>query len=120
MKESGFAEALASVYVCKGIKALSGETDAWGRAAVLYLAHVLRGYPLRAMRGFVSDVKEEYGTVRYGCNDYDAIISFLSENSEPDAQGAVLALPDASGSECMIAVSRDLLVEALDFLRDGI
>lgn len=112
------ARAFRRLYRSKGENVSCLNVIAWAYSAEMYLSHFLCGVPVSMMRAEQYAVRESYGTVLLDCSDYDLLYEYLA--GAADAVGVCLHLPDASGFLHETWVDRQMILDMLDFCRDGI
>lgn len=112
--------AFESLAMEKGNPVLHGYAVAWGLAGELYLSEKLMGFPLERMRQTVRFIREIYGEVSFGCKDYDTLLEYVSHDKK-NVGGRVnfCLLRDVGQVALDIQVSREDMIEAFDFLREG-
>ena len=111
------AAALIKLYRHKGKAVDVAAVISWAYAGELYLAVSLNGYPVRQMRAEQCAVREVYGNIDLGCQDYDLLYSILAGSS--DAVGVCIHIPDVSGALHDTWVERQMIYDMFDFCRDG-
>ena len=91
------------------------EAWAWGIIGELYLSHVLTGYPIERMRSFQYEIKESIKSIGINCHWYDNIVDLcIQENN------SIFTLINADEEYEQKMVSRDIIIEALDFCRESL
>lgn len=98
---------------------LHGYAVAYGLIAELYISAALTGFPTEALHQTAHFIREYYGRPDIGCNDYDALYVLMQhdkKNCGDDINFTLLA--DVGKPLINQKVTRHLLNEALDFLRD--
>lgn len=98
---------------------LHGYAVAYGLIAELYLSAALTGFPTEALYQTAHFIREYYGRPDIGCNDYDTLYALMQhdkKNCGDDIHFTLLA--DVGKPLINQKVTRHLLNEALDFLRD--
>ena len=99
---------------------LHGYAVAYGLIAELYLSAAQAGFPTEAIHQTVNFVRTYYGRPDIGCNDYDALYALMmhdKKNCGNDINFTLLA--DIGQPLINQRVTRPLINEALDFLRDA-
>lgn len=99
---------------------LHGYAVAYGLIAELYLSAAQAGFPTEALHQTVNFVRTYYGRPDIGCNDYDALYALMmhdKKNCGNDINFTLLA--DIGQPLINQRVTRPLINEALDFLRDA-
>lgn len=101
---------------------LHGYAVAFGLVCELWLSSVKSGFPTATMREVVQFVHTHYGTFAYGCKDYDKLFQLMTHDKKNTAgQGVNFTLLGGVGDiHINQTASRELIEEALDFLRDGL
>lgn len=112
------AAALIKFYCHKGRAVDVVAVVAWAYTGELYLAVSLNDYPVQQMRAEQYAVREAYGNIDLGCQDYDLLYSILAGSS--DAGGVCIHVPDVSGVLHDTWIDRQLIYDMFDFCRDGI
>jgi 3-dehydroquinate synthase len=91
------------------------EALAWGIIGELYISHVLTGYPIERMRLFQYEIKESIGSIGIKCHWYNEIIDLcIQENN------STFSLIGADEKYIQQMVSRDIILETLDFCRESL
>ena len=99
---------------------LHGYAVAYGLIAELYLSAAQAGFPTEALHQTVNFVRTYFGRPDIGCNDYDALYALMmhdKKNCGNDINFTLLA--DIGQPLINQRVTRPLINEALDFLRDA-
>ncbi len=99
---------------------LHGYAVAYGLIAELYLSAALAGFPSEALHQTAHFIRDYYGRPDIGCNDYDALFALMQhdkKNCGDDINFTLLA--DVGKPLVNWKVPREVLNEALDFLRDA-
>lgn len=99
---------------------LHGYAVAYGLIAELYLSAAQAGFPTEALHQTVNFVRTYFGRPDIGCNDYDALYALMmhdKKNCGNDINFTLLA--DIGQPLINQRVTRTLINEALDFLRDA-
>ena len=112
--------ALESLAMEKGQPVLHGYAVAWGIVCELYLSTALCGFPVERMRQTVQYIRQHYGTPNVTCNDYDHLYA-LMQHDKKNVGGEInfTLLHDVGRIALDRHASRQLIDEALDFLREG-
>ena len=112
--------ALESLAMEKGQPVLHGYAVAWGIVCELYLSTALCGFPVERMRQTVQYIRQHYGTPNVTCNDYDHLYA-LMQHDKKNVGGEInfTLLHDVGRIALDRHTSRQLIDEALDFLREG-
>lgn len=91
------------------------EALAWGIIGELYLSHIFTGYPRERMRSFQYEIKESIGSIGINCLWYDDIVDLcIQENS------STFTLINSDNDYIQQMVSRDIILETLDFCRESL
>ncbi len=112
--------ALESLAMEKGRPVLHGYAVAWGIVCELYLSTVLCGFPVERMRQTVQYIRDHYGRPDIGCDDYDHLYALMLHDKK-NAGGEInfTLLHDIGRIALDQHASRELISEALDFLREA-
>lgn len=97
-----------------------GYAVAWGLLVDLLLSHILEGFPTDLIQLYATRLRELYGPLPIGCNDYDALIDFMRHDKKNDTADAInFTLLDAPGKVHLDAiVPPETIRQALDLFRD--
>ncbi len=68
---------------------LHGYAVAWGMVCELYLSHLRCGFPKEALRTTIQFIKENYGSLYFTCDDYDALYSLMKHDKKNIASGVI-------------------------------
>ena len=99
---------------------LHGYAVAYGLIAELYLSTAVAGFPSEALHQTTRFIRDYYGRPDIGCKDYDALFAFMQHDKKNQGKDILFTLLADTGQPLINKiVSRDLINEALDFLRDG-
>ncbi len=91
------------------------EALAWGIIGELYLSHIMSGYPINRMRSFQCEIKESIGIIGIQCSWYSEIVDLcIQENA------STFTLINADEENIQKMVSRDIILEMLDFCRESL
>ena len=100
---------------------LHGYAVAWGLVCELYLSVVRCGFPVERMRQVVRFVLEHYGRMAITCDDYDTLLELMTHDKKNTAgQINFTLLSDVGQVALNQTASREEIVEALDFYREGL
>ena len=92
-----------------------GAARSWAQVGASYLGFALCGLPSTELRGVQYLTKEQYGPVILNCKWYDALKATCLDGKE----SLQTLLPGPDGTLCRCYVTEDLLLEMLDFCREG-
>ncbi len=81
-----------------------------GIICMLYLSHFIAGFPLPALRAFITNIKEEVSLFSFNCKLYEKIYSEIA----PESLNAVLLI-DEDYEEKIFALTKHDIFEAFDF-----
>lgn len=112
--------ALESLALKQGRPILHGYAVAFGIVPELYLSCIRIGFPTEKMRQTVNYIKENYGCFSFTCKDYDTLLEFMKHDKKNTA-GTInfTLLGDIGDIKINQMTTREELLEALDFLREG-
>lgn len=88
---------------------------AWAATGAAYIGYVLCGFPVTELRSIQYDTKETFGPIIMDCKWYDLMKQVCLEQGKTVT--AIVPAGDNSPGEAVI--TGELLVEALDFCREG-
>lgn len=98
---------------------LHGYAVAYGIICELYLSHALQGFPLDKMRQTVNFIKENYGRMNITCDDYESLYSLMKHDKKNTGNGINFTLlKDVGDIKINQTVSKELILESLDFYRE--
>ena len=115
-----FGYAFESLALSQGRPVLHGYAVAWGIVCELYLSSVLLGFPSAHFHPTVRFIRETYGQFSFTCKDYDRLLDYIRHDKKNVGGQTNFTLLAGIGQirlDCH--ASRDLICEALDFLREG-
>lgn len=97
-----------------------GYAVAWGLLVDMILSHLLEGFSSETLHKYATRLKELYGTIAIGCNDYDALIGYMRHDKKNESTDTInFTLLDAPGKVHLDAiVPEEKIKEALDIFRD--
>lgn len=99
---------------------LHGYAVAYGLIAELYLSAALTGFPTESLHQTTHFIREYYGRPDIGCNDYDALYALMQHDKKNCGDDINFTLLAEVGNPLINQnVTRPLINEALDFLRDA-
>ena len=99
---------------------LHGYAVAWGLVAELYLSCALTGFPTDKMRQTVQFIKEYYGTFDFDCKHYEHLYELMKHDKKNVGDTINFSLlSDIGGIQLDQHATKELIFEALDFLREG-
>lgn len=98
---------------------LHGYAVAYGIICELYLSHALQGFPLDKMRQTVNFIKENYGRMNIICDDYESLYSLMKHDKKNTGNEINFTLlKDVGDIKINQTVSKELILESLDFYRE--
>lgn len=98
---------------------LHGYAVAYGIICELYLSHALQGFPLDKMRQTVNFIKENYGRMNITCDDYESLYSLMKHDKKNTGNEINFTLlKDVGDIKINQTVSKELILESLDFYRE--
>ena len=115
-----FGHAFESLALSQGCPVLHGYAVAWGIVCELYLSAVLLGFPTAHLHQTVRFIRETYGHLSFTCKDYDRLLDYIRHDKKNVGGQTNFTLLAGIGQirlDCH--ANRDLICEALDFLREG-
>ena len=115
-----FGHAFESLALSQGRPVLHGYAVAWGIVCELYLSSILLGFPSAHFHPTVRFIRETYGQFSFTCKDYDRLLDYIrhdKKNVGGQTNFTLLASIGQIRLDCH--ANRDLICEALDFLREG-
>ena len=97
-----------------------GYAVAWGLVCELYLSVVQCGFPTEKMRKTVHFIEEIYDRFGFTCKQYDALYDLMTHDKKNTA-GTInfTLLADVGDIRLNQTATKDIIFEALDFLREG-
>jgi len=115
-----FGHAFESLALAMEKPVLHGYAVAWGLVPELYLSCVKTGFPLDIMRQTVEYIKNNYGSFAIDCKMYDRIIEYMTHDKK-NSDGIInFTLMGGLGDvKINQTATREEIVEALDFFREG-
>ena len=98
---------------------LHGYAVAYGIICELYLSHALQGFPLDKMRQTVNFIKESYGRMNITCDYYESLYSLMKHDKKNTGNEINFTLlKDVGDIKINQTVSKELILESLDFYRE--
>lgn len=99
---------------------LHGYAVAWGMVCELYLSHLRCGFPKEALRTTIQFIKENYGSLYFTCDDYDALYSLMKHDKKNIASGVInfTLLGGVGDIRINQTASQEEIYELLDFYRE--
>lgn len=98
---------------------LHGYAVVYGIICELYLSHALQGFPLDNMRQTVNFIKENYGRMNITCDDYESLYSLMKHDKKNTGNEINFTLlKDVGDIKINQTVSKELILESLDFYRE--
>lgn len=112
--------ALESLAMSRGCPVAHGVNVARGLVTECVISHLREGFPSASLHALATYVKNYYGPAAITCDDYDALIEYMSHDKKnPDPSTIIFTLLADSGRPLIDrAVSRQEIVAALDISRD--
>lgn len=112
--------AFESFLMQKGTPVLHGYAVAWGIAVELFMSAALLNFPTDKMRRTVRFITDHYGRPAVTCDDYEALFA-LMQHDKKNVAGRINFTLLSSPGEIHIDqhVDKDLIFDALDFLREA-
>lgn len=99
---------------------LHGYAVAWGLAVELFMSAATLGFPTDQMRRTVRFITDHYGRPAVTCDDYDVLYDLMLHDKKNTAGRINFTLLAAPGDIHIDQhVDRDLIFDALDFLREA-
>lgn len=97
-----------------------GYAVAYGMVTELVLSHMILGFPSDALHRLASYVKEVYGIIPFGCDDYPELLALMGQDKKNSAAGEINFTLLASPGDVRInsIVPSDDIRNALDITRD--
>lgn len=108
-------KSIFNVCLSHGVIISIREALAWGIIGELYLSHVLTKYPIKKMRSFQYEIKESISSVEINCLWYDEIVDLCIQENNSN-----FTLINAEEEYMQQMVSRDIILETLDFCRESL
>lgn len=99
---------------------LHGYAVAWGMVCELYLSHLRCGFPKEALRTTIQFIKENYGSLYFTCDDYDALYNLMKHDKKNIASGVInfTLLGGVGDIRINQTASQEEIYELLDFYRE--
>ena len=99
---------------------LHGYAVAYGLVCELYLSCLKTGFPTDKMRQTVSFIRQQYGRMAITCDDYPVLIELMTHDKKNTAGTINFTLLGNIGDlRLNQTATREEIVEALDFYREG-
>lgn len=112
--------AFESLLMQKGAPILHGYAVAWGLAVELFISAATLHFPTDKMRRTVRFITDHYGRPAVTCDDYDALFALMLHDKKNTAGRINFTLLSSPGEIHIDQhVDRDLIFDALDFLRES-
>ena len=113
------AHAFESLALKRGKPIQHGFAVAWGMVAETYLSHKLFGFPSQDLYALAQFVLDNYGAFHITCDDYEALIAFMTHDKKSrDGEINCVLLSQCGEPQYDAAISTDHMKEALDIYRD--
>ncbi len=115
-----FGHAFESLSHTMGSPLPHGFAVMWGMVCELYLSCRLLGLNKTILTDFLYLAKENYGAFPFSCKNYDALLALMHHDKKNEAQNINFTLLAAVGQPKIDQTApHDLLLEALDFVREN-
>lgn len=112
--------AFESFLMQKEAPILHGYAVAWGLAVELFISAATLHFPTDKMRRTVRFITDHYGRPAVTCDDYEALFSLMLHDKKNTAGRINFTLLSSPGEIHIDQhVDRDLIFDALDFLRES-
>lgn len=112
--------AFESLLMQKEAPILHGYAVAWGLAVELFISAATLQFPTDKMRRTVRFITDHYGRPAVTCDDYEALFSLMLHDKKNTAGRINFTLLSSPGEIHIDQhVDRDLIFDALDFLREA-
>lgn len=112
--------AFESFLMQKGAPVLHGYAVAWGLAVELFISAALLNFPTDKMRRTVRFITDHYGRPAVTCDDYEDLFALMLHDKKNVAGRINFTLLSSPGEIHIDQhVDRDLIFDALDFLREA-
>ena len=99
---------------------LHGYAVAWGLAVELFISAATLGFPTDQMRRTVRFITDHYGRPAITCDDYEALYALMLHDKKNTAGHINFTLLSSPGAIHIDQhVDKDLIFDALDFLREA-
>lgn len=99
---------------------LHGHAVAIGMISELYLSHKICGFPMNNLSQVVCYIKEYYPAFAFDCKDYDTLYELMTHDKKNEGGIINFTLLSKVGEvQINKAVSRELILESLDFYRES-
>ena len=104
----------------KGKTLLHGYAIAYGLVGELFLSCALLNFPTAKMRQTTRFVLDNYGRPEFSCKDYDKLFSLMLHDKKNTGDMINFTLlSDVGEVRINQTASKELVFEALDFLRES-
>ncbi len=112
--------AFEALTLYNGNPLLHGYAVAFGIICELYLSCVKTDFPTDVMRQTINYIKSTFGSFTYTCKDYEKLIGLMKHDKKNTA-GTInfTLLSDIGDIKINQTATKEELMEALDFLREG-
>lgn len=99
---------------------LHGHAVAAGLVCELYLSYKVCGFPREDLSRTVHYIREYYPAFAYSCDDYETLCELMKHDKKNEAGIVNFTLLADIGEVCINqAVTREILLESLDFYRES-
>ena len=99
---------------------LHGYAVAYGLVCELYLSVMKTGFPVEKMRQTVKFILENYGRMNITCDDYPTLLELMTHDKKNTAGNINFTLlGDVGDIRIDQTETKEEIIEALDFYRDG-
>lgn len=109
------ADALEQTARSHGSGYAPGAAAAWGLTAASYIGFALCGFPATRLRSIQYDTKQKYGPIIMDCKWYNVMKDICLNGGDSVTAG----LPSREERIEETTVTGEMLLEALDFCREG-
>lgn len=112
--------AFESLSFKQGRPILHGHAVAVGLICELYLSHKVCHFPMEMLSKTVYYIKEYYPAFGYDCNDYETLYELMKHDKKNES-GVInfTLLADAGEVRINQSVTKEILLESLDFYRES-
>jgi len=107
--------ALEQVARKHGSHYIPGAACAWGLVCAAYIGFVLLDFPANQLRAIQYYARETYGPIIMDCQWYSLMKQICLDTNGT----AISGIPSKDGNLKKAVITGELLVEALDFCREG-
>ena len=113
--------ALESLALAEQRPVLHGYAVAWGLVAELYMSVSVCGFPTSMLRKMTHFIEENYGRFAFSCKQYERLYELMTHDKK-NTVGTInfTLLADVGDIRINQTATKELVFEALDFLREGV